>query len=88
MRRSKSPSFSERRRQYLRSVLRQTGDLCCVWCGGCDIIILAEDDPEIPHHRRAKIDHIIPLSHGCKNKSVKNWQVACQLCNSYRGNDK
>jgi 5-methylcytosine-specific restriction endonuclease McrA len=80
-------SFCQKRRKFLRAMLQKHGDLCCTWCGGCDLIILAEDDPEIPWHRRATIDHITPLSLGGSNKSIVNWQVSCQLCNQYRGND-
>lgn len=62
--------------------------LNCFYCNMQDLIIRHADDPEIPLTRRATIDHIKPVSNGGSKTNQSNWLVACQKCNSDRGNRK
>lgn len=72
---------SDRRRKYLHAQLEKYHDLCCVNCKQRDLIILHKQDPDIPYHRRATIDHIRSISLGGSKYNKENWQVLCEKCN-------
>jgi 5-methylcytosine-specific restriction endonuclease McrA len=76
-------SYPKRRRNFLYRAMI-AGDLNCQYCGQTDLIIRHNQDPEIPMHRRATIDHIIPVSKGGSTKQT-NWAISCERCNKKKG---
>lgn len=59
----------------------------CYWCG--DELILGKGPADgAQHPRQATLDHIIPTSlGGPKGPTLGNVVVACQDCNTRRGNE-
>lgn len=77
---------SQARRAFLRKA-RETDSLNCNFCPSKDLIINHMHDPEIPLHRRATVEHIIPVSSGHNAMDRGNWAVCCEKCNQQRNND-
>lgn len=70
-------------RKHLKSVLRETGSLCCVYCQKNNLII-EDEGMYVKSHVKATIDHIIPVSKGGEVFSTKNVVVSCEKCNQLK----
>lgn len=79
-------SFAYRMRQigfsrnYLTSVLKETGELCCVYCKKSNLVIEL-DGMRVSEKNKATIDHIVPTSKGGDPFDYNNLCVACGTCN-------
>lgn len=70
-------------RKHLKSVLKETGDLCCTYCQKNNLII-EDEGMYVKSHIKATIDHVLPISKGGEFFSVKNVVVACEKCNQLK----
>lgn len=72
------------RRDFINYLLDK-GQLDCYICGSKDLILRADQDPDIPDHRKFSLDHFVPLSKGGKLCSRENLRSCCKRCNQEKG---
>lgn len=71
-------------RTFLYNVQQKHGKLRCTYCGRWGLVIEFEG-MKVPHHKKATIDHVVPISNGIDPFDTKNLVVACQKCNGKKG---
>lgn len=72
-------------RSFLYNVQQRYGKLCCTYCQRWGLVI-EFDGMSVPHHKKATIDHVVPISHGADPFDESNLVVACQKCNGKKSN--
>jgi len=72
-------------RTFLYNVQQKLGKLRCTYCSRNNLIIEMEG-MKVPNHKKATIDHVIPISHGIDPLDQSNLVVACQSCNRKKSN--
>lgn len=73
-------------RNFLSKELRIKGVLKCTYCTGTNLIVQYDSSKYISPTKKATIDHVIPLSKGGKMYDTNNLVIACERCNSKKGN--